>query len=377
LPGRSLCHLIFLFCLVADCLGQGTPRHPARKANRTVEKVSLTEVTTVQVPSLPAESLVAPLLCDPDGRIFLRLAMPDTGLRDPVLVSSDGKSVIEFSHQKINDIAEPVLFRMFLAGSELYALAGGSVPLNRELNLQTPNGKTITEQATENRMFIARFEPDGSYAGAVRLDLPFEPHQLGVFADGDFLIAGADPSTYDPRAAIVGSDGQFRRFIELKGDVHAQEEPYPASKDKDPTALPRLKAARGDSLRDIVMSSEVVQDGANILLFRDWNSPIYSISPSGDVRARRLKMGGDFRIFTIKATRSSWIVEFLRSPTQGDGEFATFAFDPESGNPLREYSFPSELGWGLACTNGEEFTFVAADRETHNLKIVKLAPAVN
>jgi len=375
-----MCHPLFLFWLLGVCLGQEAPQHQTQRATGAVEKLSLTEVATVQVPSLPAESLVAPLLCDPDGRILFRVAMPDTGLKDPVSVSNDGKSVIEFGHQKINDITEPVLFRMFLAGSELYALAGGTVPLNRELKLRTPSGKMITEQATENLMFITHFQRDGSYAGAVRLDLPFEPHQLGVFPNGDFLIAGAEPSTYDPRVAIVGSDGQFRRFVELQGDVHAQEESDTQLKDKDPTALPRFKSSHGEvgeSLRDVVMSSEVAQDGPNILLFRDWNSPIFEISPSGEVQVHRLKVEGDYRVFTIKPTRSSWIVEFLHDLPNGAEEFATFAFDPESGNPLREYFFPSELGWGLACADGNEFTFVIANHETHNLKIVKLAPAVN
>jgi hypothetical protein len=43
-----------------------------------------------------------------------------------------------------------------------------------------------------------------------------------AFGDGDFLIAGTDKD--GPRVAIVGSNGQFRRFVELKGDVHARDE---------------------------------------------------------------------------------------------------------------------------------------------------------
>lgn len=55
-------------------------------------------------------------------------------------------------------------------------------------------------------------------------------------------------------------------------------------------------------------------------------------------------------------------------------EFSTYALDPETGIPLREYFFPTDLGWGLACTDGNEFTFVMANDETKPLKVVKLAP---
>jgi hypothetical protein len=167
--------------------------------------------------------------------------------------------------------------------------------------------------------------------------------------------------------------------VELEGDVHAQEESD--RKDKDPTALPRFKSSHdgiGESLRDVVMNSEVTQDGSNLLLFRHWNSPIFTVSPAGEVRVHKLKVAeSNYRLFTIKATRSSWIAEFLRELPSGDEEFATFAFDPESGNPIREYFFPHELGWGLACTDENEFTFLMANPETNNLKIVKLVPSVN
>jgi hypothetical protein len=370
--------LPLIVCIAGACFGQAPPAQPAQTPTRAPERVSLSEVAIFQVPSLPMESVVAPLVCDPDGGILFRLATPGTGLTDPVSVSSDGKNVIQFGRGKINDISEPVLHRTFLARSELYALVRGSMPLNRGLKLQTPGGKAITQQATESHMFIVRFERDGSYSGAVPLDLPFEPYQIGVFTNGDFLIAGAESGTYSPRIAIVGSNGQLRRFVELKGDVHVQEDSD--RKGKDPTALPRLKSSNdgiGASLRDVVMTSEIAQDGSNLLLFRHWSSPIFSISPSGEVRVHKLKVAeSNYRLFTIKVTRTSWIAEFLRELPSGDEEFATFAFEPESGKPIREYFFPHELGWGLACTDGNEFSFVMANPETKNLKIVKLAPSV-
>jgi hypothetical protein len=179
--------------------------------------------------------------------------------------------------------------------------------------------------------------------------------------------------------AIVGSNGELRRFIKLKGDVHASQESDVSAKDKDdPTALPRSKTWEGlaESLRDIVATSQIAIDGANLLLFRPVSGPVFSISPSGEVRVHSLKVKGNYRLFTIKRTRNSWIVEFIYDLPDGTGqEFATFAFDPETGAPLREYFFPRDLGFGLACVNGDEFTFVTANAEGKTLELVKLKPA--
>jgi hypothetical protein len=61
---------------------------------------------------------------------------------------------------------------------------------------------------------------------------------------------------------------------------------------------------------------------------------------------------------------------------EGTGNvFSLYAFDPETGVPLREYFSPRDLGYGLACTDGNEFTFVMVDAERKSLKLLKLAPA--
>jgi len=365
-------HGLLCFCLIAAfSVAQEVPRRAGP------EKVSLSEVSTVQIPSLPAESIGAPFFCDPDGRIFLRLAMPDTGVEDPVSVSNDGKAVIRFGREKINDIPRPQLESMFLSGSDLYVLTRGSTPLGYDNKLRTPTGETQRQPATKSTMFVARFDRDGRYARAIPLDLPFRPQQLGVFENGDFLISGM-ASMSQPRVAIVSSNGQLNRFIELKGDVHLQESSNGSVKDKDPTALPRFKPSPGvgESLFDAVAGSRITQDGPNLLLYRGVNGPVFSISPSGEVQVHRLKMDSEYVLYAIKPVRNAWIVEFMRAVTPNEPavELATFAFDPENGTPLREYFFPADLGWGLACTNGEEFTFIMDDEKTGTLKLAKFVP---
>jgi len=107
------------------------------------------------------------------------------------------------------------------------------------------------------------------------------------------------------------------------------------------------------------------------------NGPVFSISPSGEVTVHKLKLDGQYRLYAIKPIRDSWIVELLHGvPGSVAQELSTYAFDPASGAPLREYFFPADLGWGLACADGDEFTFVMADVKTNTLKLIELAPVV-
>jgi hypothetical protein len=376
--GFSACS--FVFSLAACCFSQDVPQQPILAAVAAPERVSLSEVSTVEVPSLPAESIGAPLLCDRDGRILFRLATPEAGVEDPVSVSKDGKTVVRFSREKINDVPRPALLSVFLLGSEVYILTRGNIPLGYQTRLRNPTGEVVNQPASKAATFVVHFEPDGNYAGAVRLDVPFNPLHLGIFQNGDFLIAGAEPSTGEPRVAIVASNGQLRRLVELKGDVHAQEESDTSGKvaGKDPTALPRFTSAgsAAPSLLNVVGTSQIANDGPNLLLFRPTNGAVFSILPSGEVRIHKLKVAGNYRLYTIKATGNSWIVEFLHDvPNSTAVELSTYAFDPDGGAPLREYFFSTDLGWGLACTDGDEFTFVMANQKTNALKLVKLAPA--
>jgi len=369
--------LLFIFSVATCSFAQDAPDSGGQTKAAAPEKVQLSQVSSVEVASLPAESIGAPLLCDPDGRVLFRLAMPDTGIEDPLSVSTDGKTVIRFGREKINDISNPAVLNAFLGGSDVYMLVRGRIPLGHEIKWRTPTGEIQTQQAAKSSFFVARFGRDGMYAGSVPLDLSFKPLQIGVFPDGEFLIAGADPVSSEPRLGIVDSKGQLRRLIELEGDVSLEEGSAQPGKEKDPTALPRSNNSSSSvkSLRDVVYTSHIASDGASLLLFRPINGPIFSIFPSGEVRVHKLNIKGAYRLYTIKASRNSWIVEFIHDvPNSNFEEFSTYAFDPETGVPLREYFFPGDLGWGLACTDGDEFTFIMASEETHHLKFVTLAP---
>lgn len=368
-----------LFINVVACLTQTLTWTNDQTVAVGPKRVLLREISRVDVPSLPADSIVAPLMCDPEtGRIVFRMAMPETGVQDPLSVSSDEQTIVHFSREKINDIAHPLLITTFLSGPDLYVLTKGRTWLGYQTKWRTPKGDVQTEQDFNSTAFIAHFDKNGDYVGAVPLDIPFKPLQIGVFEDGDFLVAGAEVSTTEPRVAIVASNGQLRRMLELNGDV--QEQKSNSSERIEGSAAPLRpgSSADGRSLSDFVFGSQIVRDGSNLLLFRPSATPIFSISPSGEVRSTRLTVDGSYSIYAVKPARDSWIVEFIHdAPNSPAKEFSTYAFDRNTGKALREYFFPSDLGWGFACTNGNQFTFVMADTEKNRLQLVTVAPTGN
>jgi len=195
------------------CPAQNLPSQLTGNATNAVQKVSLATVSVVEIPSLPVESIATPVLCQSDGGVLLRLAMPGTGLEDPVSISEDGKTVVRFDRNKINDISRPTIRGLFPKGTDVYVLGMGSAPLGYEIRLRKPNGEVVSQPTSKTSSFVGRFRRDGSYTGSVPLELPFKALQFGVFDDGDFLVAGMDSSTSEPRVAIVALQPPIIRSV--------------------------------------------------------------------------------------------------------------------------------------------------------------------
>ncbi len=364
-------------CVVSCLMAVARAQDSTQVAPAALERVPLDVVATVPVTALPAQSMALPILCSPENMIVVRPATGD-GIQDPVAVSDDGQVTTRYGRDKITDIPHPIPLNVFLGDSSVYMLVLGHTPLGRETQWRTPTGEVKREQASTNSPFVARFRANGTYVGAVSLSVPFRPLQLGVFPSGDFLVAGADKQSDEPRLAIVSSTGQFLRFVELPGDVTPRKglTPQENGKSKGQTVLPHFAPGEGfgKSLIDVVYGSQIVADGPNLLLFRPSNGPIFVISPGGDAQTRRLKLKGTYMLETVKTNAHSWIAELTRDLLDGKGEqFVTYAFDRDTGTPLTEYVYPQDLGFGMACTDGNKFTFVEADMQTETLKLVKLA----
>jgi dipeptidyl aminopeptidase/acylaminoacyl peptidase len=197
--------------------------------------------------------------------------------------------------------------------------------------------------------------------------------QFGAFAHGDFFFAGAIQGTGEPRAALVKSTGQFNRFLELPGDIHARSE---SSKPVgDDLSLPRKADKYEDTLEFALGFSMVIPDGPNLLLVRPGQqSPVFSVSPGGAVQPVPVQVPEGFQLFDLKVARNEWIATYTRpskDPHIKGLESALYAINKTTGKLLAQYTFPPTLGVALTCSDGNTFTVLT--REDDKLQLVSLS----
>jgi hypothetical protein len=331
--------------------------------------VGLERESTVDVPFIAQPFLTVPIVCGADGKIFVRAATTG-GVADLTGISSDGKSVTSFNAGKMDDIVNPSPTTFFIGDSDVYILVRGSKSDGSTLVLRRPDGSTERQQASSSQQFIAHFKDDGTYLGAVSLDLPFRPLQLGVFRDGDFLVTGITTDNQETRVAMVKSNGQFNRFVELKDDIRLRTDS--GDDTASPLSLPRTGKRFGEGFSEAVQGSTIIPDGTNLLLIRrGQRTPVFSISPGGQVQSIQLDVPSGYSLWDLKPAHKVWVVLYTHRLAEGAGvEFSSVATDPTTGKSLQSYSYAKFPGFGLACTDGIEFTFLV--REDNKLKIVKL-----
>lgn len=333
---------------------ENLPTKSVIEKSPSVPLVPLSSHSKISVPFATGIGLSTPIMCNSDGYIFLRGAIGAGFASEPIGISKDGQFVTRYGRDKMNDISNPLLISFFPTDAAVYVLTlGQENPRDRSTKVQKPDGTTETRQVRQysvKKFYIARFGLDGNYIGAIRLDLPFEPMQIGVFPNGSFLIAGAQQGSNEPRVALVDWRGELQQFVQLKQDIDSE---FPDFKgDKRP--------AIGKSLHDAVRLSEIVPDGVRLLLIRTGiQSPIFSISEGGEVQSTQLRVAQKYDLFELKSARDSWVVEYTTTDSANQGvRFVTYSFEKDTGNPVEEYVFPNAIGFGLACTDGEDFKFL-------------------
>jgi hypothetical protein len=318
-------------------------------------------------------------LCAPDKSIIVRLASL-SGMRDLISISSDGNTVVRFNAFKVSDITNPAFGYYFATQSDVYILTRSSEPTDEVMKLRTPKGDVITQPKIKARDFIVQFRRDGTYVRSFPLDLPFAPRQIGAFPSGGFLAAGAaKDGTYKPVIALLKSSGDFDRYLELKGDIHLLD----TSKKKDsndPTALPLRPPnaqEREKSLSIAENLSVIVPDGPNLLLVRSGQkAPVFSVSAGGEVKAVNPEVPSGFTLYDLRTGQNTWVALYTHprseDPKDASVVLETYALDPSSGKAIARYVYPNFLGFGLACSDGFEFTVL--ERQEDKIELIKLVP---
>jgi hypothetical protein len=197
--------------------------------------------------------------------------------------------------------------------------------------------------------------------------------QFGVFSNGDLLVAGVLPNTHppstQPRVALVKSNGQFQRFLELNGDLQLKESEQTALKEGDPEAL---RKHFNEGLVTAVQLSMIVGHGRDLVLVRlGQRTPLFSVTPGGEVRAVTPEVPEGYGLHDLKSAGDRWIALYTRPISNDKGvDFQTYALDPSTGKEIGRYSYPKFLGLGLACSDGLEFRFLTRDQ--NKLEVVTL-----
>lgn len=369
---RSNISIAVALLLIVQCFGQESPP-PAvapQPEKPRVTRTALEVESITDIPFVTSPFIAAPVVCGGDRSIFVRTASSGA-VGNLIAISSDGKWTTSFDLNKMTDIVDPSATTFFVRDVEVYLLVRGSLLEGELRRLRRPDGSLETQPLhSDTRYYVAHFKSDGTYMGAVSLDIPMVPLQIGVFQNGDFLIAGTTKDRQQARVALVKSNGQFDRFIELKDDIRIREEADPTG--ADPAALPRIGKRFGEGFADAVRVSTIIGDGRNLLLVRKGqNSPVFSISAGGKVESTRLNVPDGYRLWDIRTTRDFWVALYMHRISDAAGvEFSSMAIEPNTGKVLEAYSYERFPGFGLACTDGIEFSFLI--RDDNKLRVLKL-----
>ena len=371
--GRKLNKALMLSLFVCvSCLSQEPSSQVTASVPQQIQRrpTALKAESAVDVLFATNPFIVAPIMCGTDGTIFVRTATSNS-VGNLLAITSDGKFTTSFDISKVTDIMNPSPTTFFVRDSDVYMLARGSMPEDKILALKRPDGSTENQRIYASQHFIMRFKRDGSYAGAIPLDLPLVPLQVGVFPDGEFLIAGTTKDRQEARIALASSSGQFSRLIELKDDIRLRSELEDTGR-SSPTSLPRTGARFGEGFSEAIQTSSIISDGRNLLLVRKGQkAPVFSISPGGDVKAIHLNVPQGYSLWDIRTTPNLWVALYMHRISDAQGvEFSSMAIHPDTGEILESYAYDRFPGFGFACTDGIEFSFLV--RENNKLKILKL-----
>jgi len=369
--------MTYCFCQPSQVAKGAAPSAQETPPAAEIPATPLEIFSTNEVPGIP-EPFIATPLCGPDNNSVVVQVATATGLGDVLYISGDGKKVVRFSSFKITDVSKPVFKSYFVLDGGLYILATSTTQKDETTRFKTPSGKIVTQPAYSVKNYIVRFQLDGTYMGAIPLDVPFTPLQIGAFPGGEFLAAGRlTDGSHGPAIGLVKADGQFNRFVTLKGDIHRARK-GPADADDKAAGLPLFGTTYERTLMGAESSSLIVPYGRNLLLIRSGQRvPIFSISPGGEVKTVTPDVPTGFTLFDLRAARNQWTALYTRPTTDNPKDASivmeTYALDPETGKAIARYSYPRFLGFGLACSDGFEFTLL--QRQEKNLELVKLVPS--
>lgn len=287
--------------------------------------------------------------CDGDGNLYVWRWPPGQGL-----AGFTAKGIVTFLSGQMTDIPTPLAHAGFVSQSAVYLGVDGIENPQQQVETdedQEGHEVKLTRTTGERHQYIARFDKDGTYKGALKLDLPFYLSTFAVFESGTFVAQGLDENQM-PRIALLDSSGQLIQYLHLEKDMSAMSE------------LPGKRLQFGGDTADagvIAMFSEFTPSQGKILFLRSQASMrVYEIQESGEVRSVKIKAPEGYEVEALIPTDRNWLIRFRKpSPNRGlsDAQHSLFEVDPANGQLVREYRVKAPAT-DVSCFLNNEFLAV-------------------
>jgi hypothetical protein len=214
--------------------------------------------------------------------------------------------------------------------------------------------------------YIVRFDKDGTYKGAIRVDdLPFIVYKFAAFESGNLVAQGLDHNDV-PRIGLLDSAGQFLRYLELRKDISTVQAASPEDiKCNDCTA----------DVRSAVFSSWFTPWRGKMLFSRALsNSPrVYEIQEGGAIRVVSIRPPEGYGGGGLLPSDGNWLMSFSNPA----GVASLFEVDPQNGKLLAEYRIKppdKPRDTVLSCYFDGEFWGLRHDTKGGKLRVVRGAP---
>lgn len=352
-PARSLLHVSLAIVVATSAHGQ----HQHSPNKLSPPSVPVFEVRLSADPNLsvtfPQTLPAIATQCDSDGAPYVKVA----GVDGWEILGFTSKGMVTFAKSQMTDIPQPTINNFFV-GSSVYVLVTGIENARQEEVVATDeDGKPVKFLRTkgEPRDYIARFDRDGSYRGALKLDSDFHPLQLAAFDSGTFVAAGLDGSK-KPQVALLNSSGLILKYLEMPKNlesVKSGEKSFPES--------------GGDV---IAMFTQLYSDDGLVVLVRDGTRLIYEIQESGEVRAVKAMLPSGMAVDHLVPSDRNWIIAARSRPLDEQSE-SIYEVHPETGAVVAKYRILKTDNSGATVSCQSQNTFSGIDHQEGRLTVLR------
>lgn len=313
--------------------------------------------------------------CDAGGNPYVQVdrIIPPHSIQ---VLKFDPEGIITFETSKITDIVEPKWIADFVSDSLLYMLVEGDTHTEQVTTKpEWADGKEAVSWDTkgEPHYYIAQFDSDGSYKGALKLDLPFHPTRLSGFTSGSFLTIGFDENKI-LRVALLDSGGQFLRYIDF---------PKEKQEAAEKTVERSLGFTASGDLAAMTLSglASFFPYQGNVLYIRGRSgTPIYEISAGGEAKVVKIKAPEGYAVEYLLPSDRNWFVVSTEQGKYTNAKNVIYEVDPSSGEFLGRYLAEgsgrakaiSEAQSDLACVH--EGQFISVRHQDGKLTVLRGTP---